>query len=257
MWRLWMQRLAAVFTPVVPPRFGYAICRILSLIYYLIDRRNRRHVLDNLSHIESVTGRFQRHRAALGVVMPVITNYYDLLRLRSADRNSILDLVVIHGQENLEEAVRTGKGVIVLSANLGNFSVVARNPALNGLDTTAITERVKPPELFDYLTRLRSAAGLDVASHGPGSVRPILQLLRRSGVLLLAGDRDVDGHDVTVPFFGEPAVLPAGPVLLAMRTGATLLPACTLRHSSERSFVAPFSRRFISPRWVPPRPTWR
>jgi phosphatidylinositol dimannoside acyltransferase len=56
-------------------------------------------------------------------------------------------------------------------------------------------------------------------------MRELEAVLARGGAVALLCDRDLNGRGVAVDFFGERTTLPAGPVTLAHRTGATLLPA--------------------------------
>ncbi|CCF86269.1 lysophospholipid acyltransferase family protein [Nitrolancea hollandica] len=237
MWLLWALRLGTMLVPLVPARLGYWMCRGIGISAYLAGFSARRRVMWNLRQGDPRASELQLHRAAIGVFTTVVTNYYDLIRMRSADRDEILGLLDIHGVRHLETAVEAGRGVIVLSAHLGNFSVVARYPALRGWPTAIIAERIHPPALDAFMVRLRSADGLEIISQGPEAARPILNVLHRKGVLILAADRDIAGNGHPVPFFGTPAHLPAGPVLLAMHTGAALLPAFTIRRSSSRSDV--------------------
>ncbi len=237
MWLLWALRLGTILVPLVPARLCYWMCRGIGISAYLCDFRARRRVIQNLRQSDPRVSRLQRHHAAICVFSTVVTNYYDLIRLRSADRDEILDLLDIHGVRHLETAVAAGRGVIVLSAHLGNFSVVARYPALRGWPTAIIAERIHPPALDAFMVRLRSVDGLEIISQGPEAARPILKVLRRKGVLILAADRDIAGNGYPVPFFGTTAHLPAGPVLLATHTGAALLPAFTIRRSPSRSDV--------------------
>ena len=53
----------------------------------------------------------------------------------------------------------------------------------------------------------------------------MLQALRANRIVCLLSDRDLTGDGVEVEFFGERTTLPGGPATLALRTGATLLPA--------------------------------
>ncbi len=237
MWLLWAMRAGALLTPIVPARAGYWICRVIGLLVYLLKVRTRAAVLDNLRHVAPKRGWLWRQRQALRVFITATTNYYDLLRLRSVDRERLSELIEVYGWPHLKAALARGKGVIVLSAHLGNFNVVAQYPAALGLQAAVIAEQVQPPALFRYFTRLRSAMGIRVLPPAAGSVLPILRLLRRNGLLLVAGDRDVTGNSRPVHFFDAPASLPVGPVVLALRTGATLLPAYTLRRSTRKSVV--------------------
>jgi phosphatidylinositol dimannoside acyltransferase len=56
-------------------------------------------------------------------------------------------------------------------------------------------------------------------------MRNLEQVLARNGAVALLCDRDLKGRGVAVEFFGERTTLPAGPVSLAIRTGAPLMPA--------------------------------
>ncbi len=234
---LWALRIGALLTVLVPTRLGYAICRIVGTLVFLIHYRARGHVLANLRHVCPNCSRVWRWRQGVRVFVTAAMNYYDLLRLRSVDRNRVRELVDLHGWPHFEEAHARGRGVIVISAHLGNFNVVAQYPAELGYEAAIVVERVRPPQLFQYLARLRSAAGVRVLPSGPEAIPAILRLLRRNGILLVAGDRDVTGHSHWVRFFDAPAPLPIGPVALALRTGATLLPAYTIRISTRKSLV--------------------
>ena len=235
MWTLRALRIASVLTPITPAPIGYLLCRIAALIFFLVNGWNRRQVIDNLRHVDPQMGRLGYRIAAFKVFETVFANYYDLLRFRTVDRDHFSELMEVQGRENLDPALQCGKGAIILTAHLGNYSVVGQYPATIGIRSAIIAERVQPPGLFNYMMRLRSATGIDVLPPGREAIPPILRLLRSNGMLMVAGDRDISGQGVTVDFFDEPATLPAGPVLLAMRTGAALIPAYTIRTSTRHS----------------------
>jgi KDO2-lipid IV(A) lauroyltransferase len=62
--------------------------------------------------------------------------------------------------------------------------------------------------------------------------------LRRGAVVALVADRDVSGTGQPVEFFGAPARLPTGAVLLGLRTGAPLVPVFAQRLRDARLFVS-------------------
>ena len=69
---------------------------------------------------------------------------------------------------------------------------------------------------------------------GPDTLKELLAVLRRNEVAGLVMDRDVAGTGVDVPFFGSEASLPGGAALLALRTGAPILPAVAYRTPDGR-----------------------
>jgi phosphatidylinositol dimannoside acyltransferase len=237
MWLLRSLKVAAVLTPLVPARVGYVVCWILATLFYLINRTARRNILENLQRVTPGAAPLTRLRTALRVCYTVVSNYYDLLRIRSVDRGRVAGNVEIKGLEHVQRALGYGRGVIIVSGHIGNFSVMAKLPASLGMKTAVVAERVEPPELFHYMARLRSAMDIQVIPPETGSLRRIVDLLNDNGVLLLAADRDVTNQGLPVTLFGEETRLPAGPVMLASRTGAALIPGFTNRRSDGISTV--------------------
>jgi lauroyl/myristoyl acyltransferase len=237
MWSLRALRIGEFLTPILPARVSYGLCYLLAFVFCLFKVPTRRQVVDNLRHIEPGRSWLGYQIDAFKVFFTVNANYYDLLRMRIVDHDVMQDMLEVEGREHLDRALKAGKGAIILSAHLGNFSVVAKYPGMIGIRSAIIAERVQPAGLFNFMVRLRSAAGIDIFPPGREAIPPIIRLLRSNGVLLVAGDRDVSHQGIEVEFFGQPASLPAGPALLAMRTGAALIPAYTVRKSLRHSAV--------------------
>jgi len=67
-----------------------------------------------------------------------------------------------------------------------------------------------------------------------------LAAIRNNHVTVLLADRDIVGGGVEVEFFGERTTLPSGPVTLALRSGAPLIPAAVLfRGAGHHAVVRP------------------
>lgn len=237
MWLFRSLRSFARLVPFIPVSLGNLLCAFIGLVYFLFNVRARRNVLANLANVDPSRNWLWRQATAYRVCVTVVANYYDLLRFRSADHSDALDHINVEGLEHITRARKSGRGVIIVSGHIGNFSVMARLPAALGLPAALIAERVEPPVLYHYMARLRAAMGIEVIPPGPGSLRRVINLLNDNGILLLAADRDVTRHGHPVTLFQRRTSLPAGPVILAMKTGAALIPAHTLRTSSRDSAV--------------------
>jgi lauroyl/myristoyl acyltransferase len=86
-------------------------------------------------------------------------------------------------------------------------------------------EALEPPDVFEWFVSFRERLGMQVITVGPGAAAACTRALASNHLLCLLCDRLVSGAAGTeVEFFGERTLLPAGPVTLAIRTGATLLP---------------------------------
>jgi KDO2-lipid IV(A) lauroyltransferase len=136
----------------------------------------------------------------------------------------------------MDRALARGKGVILFSAHFGNVDILIQVPLALGVPLSTPVEHVQPERLFQYTLRLRTSHGLRMFPTG-GPMMGLYRALKRGEVIGLAADRGIDVSTRRVEFFGAPASLPEGPVRLALRTGAALLPGSGLR-LPDNSFLA-------------------
>ena len=216
-------RLAGVLVPRIPPVIGYPLFSLIGGLVHRFNARARASVRDNIRHVLGPEApQSQVNRLARATFDYVAYNYYDLFRLPTLSADRVKAMVRVEGWENVEAALSLGKGVVMTSAHFGNIEIVLYAMLMRGLEITIPAERVQPPELYDYLTALRTSKGLKLIPVD-GPMLELFRTLRRGGVAGVAGDRNVAGQGTVVEFFGAPARLPDGHVRLAMRTGAPLI----------------------------------
>ncbi len=222
-------RLMGTLMPLVPPRLGYALFDRIGDLAHDRSKASHDNVYDNLRHVlgpeteharlEQVARQIFRHQAR---------NYFDLFRVASLSGDEIRDLVTVHGLDNIGRALEAGKGVIMFTAHFGNLDIAGQMFALEGYPVTIVAEHLQPERLFQYVSSLRASKGLKLIPSDE-FLRPLYRALRNNEIVGLAADRNLTGTGSLVSFFGAPALLPDGHVRLALRTGAKLLPAFSLR----------------------------
>jgi len=124
----------------------------------------------------------------------------------------------------LEDAAEAGKGAILAVPHLGGWDFAGAWLCSVGYPLTVVVEPLEPPEMFEWFAEFRRSLGMEVVPLGPEAGRAVMRALRENRFACLLSDRDIGGGGVEVEFFGERTTLPAGPVTLALRTGAPLLP---------------------------------
>jgi KDO2-lipid IV(A) lauroyltransferase len=148
-------------------------------------------------------------------------------------------LASTEGLEHLATAERMGRGLVVVTAHLGNWELGGR---LLAGTVTRPTHVVVAPERDPAVERfLRAESGpvRFVTRTGPTDVLPLVGALKRNEVVALQGDRALGGRgDRLQPFFGAPAAFPLGPFLLARAAGAPVLPAFCLLRADRRYTIA-------------------
>jgi lauroyl/myristoyl acyltransferase len=128
--------------------------------------------------------------------------------------------------ERLDEALASGRGVILALPHMGNWDLAGAWVVVTRVPFTTVAERLKPEKLFDRFVAYREGLGMEVLplTGGIGTLGTLAQRLRAGGLVCLVGDRDLSESGVEVEFLGEATRMPAGPAALAAQTGAALLP---------------------------------
>lgn len=231
-------KIGLVLARRVPHPLLRAICYPLATAGYLFYGHDRRLIIAHQRRVLGAASGPRLHWQAWRVLLGAMRNHYALVRLFALDDAAILGLVELRGGEHLAAARAAGRGAIVLGAHLGNYNFLAPFMALYTHPAGAIVEPLEPPALFDFVSAARAGTGLQLVSADREGVRAAMRLLRANGVLALTGDRILGANGVAVDFFGHPALLPQGPVVLAQRTGAPLLPATLHNLPGGRYLIA-------------------
>jgi KDO2-lipid IV(A) lauroyltransferase len=125
----------------------------------------------------------------------------------------------------LKTGASDGRGVILALPHLGNWDAAAAWVTANGWPMVTVAERLKPEAVFNQFVAYREALGMEVLPLTGGQRPPLDVLAERLGqgfLVALLGDRDLSRNGVEVEFFGGRTRMPAGPAILAIRTGAPL-----------------------------------
>ncbi|MDQ3146089.1 MAG: phosphatidylinositol mannoside acyltransferase [Actinomycetota bacterium] len=148
---------------------------------------------------------------------------------------------VCEGMENLEGGLARGNGVILALPHLGGWDYGGAWLSTQGHPVTAVVEAIEPPELFEWFAGFRRSLGMVVVPLGPEAGPAVLTALHANKVVCLLSDRDVAGGGVEVEFFGERTTLPGGPLTLALRTGAVVLPTAVYFEgpTGHRAIIGP------------------
>jgi KDO2-lipid IV(A) lauroyltransferase len=150
-------------------------------------------------------------------------------------------------RENLESALKEGKGVIGISAHFGNFPLMLLYLAQMGFPTNAIIRPSRDEIVEKDFQAARSRLGLKTVHSYPreACVSQSLKALRDQELLIVLMDQNTGSKSgVYVDFFGQKAGTATGPIIFAMRTGAPLLPIFTLRQGNSDRHTLVIEKHF-------------
>ena len=209
----------------LPRKAWLSICGLLGRIAYYFVIETRKLVVKHLTLAYSKEKTAKEIDYLSKRVFTMLgKNAGDILRARSVKTLPDLDkFLAVHGMENFENASKKGKGVIFLTSHLGAFDLQITVMALHGLKPNIIGTPLKDPRLNDLLFDYRNAYGAVAVERGKETFR-LIKALKSAGSVAILIDQDTKVKSRFVNFFDRPAATPVGASILAMKTGAAIVP---------------------------------
>ncbi|HEY3404206.1 MAG TPA: lysophospholipid acyltransferase family protein [Ohtaekwangia sp.] len=215
-----------IFLSTLIPRIAWLkFCGFLGRVAYRFAHNTRNRTLRHLAMAFPEKTPAQVTALAKKVFEYLGKNSGEMLRASATidDLNDLGKVLTVHGYENFEKANAKGKGVIFLTCHLGAFDLQITVMALRGLNPNIIGTPLKNAKLNDLLWNYRNKHGAIAIERGRETFR-MIKILKSAGSVALLIDQDTKVKTRFVNFFGMPAATPVGATVLAMKTGASIVP---------------------------------
>jgi KDO2-lipid IV(A) lauroyltransferase len=146
-------------------------------------------------------------------------------------REDVLQRVKLHGFEQALKGVDLSKGLIVVSAHLGNWEIGMQVlPCFFNRPLTAVAKKFKAGWVENWLLRVRTRFGSRIL-YKKGVLAEMTRVVREGGVLTILIDmaRRKDGIDIE--FFGKKATATPAVAMLALRVRCPVIPVFCFRET--------------------------
>ena len=197
---------------------------ISSLGFYIIPAE-REKTIKNLTKVFGESkSRNEINKMAKQVFSNLGRNMADAFAVPRFTKNNIDLYIQAEGLENIENALKSGNGVIALTGHIGNWELLGAYLSIKGFPINVVGAPIYDPRLDEQVVKNREYSGMKYIARG-SATRDIIRALRQNEVVGILIDQDtkrVDG--IFVDFLGHPAYTPIGPTILAMKTKAVIVP---------------------------------
>lgn len=237
--------IGSLIIKAIPGQLLYKVAGVLARLSYRLMAKQRRIALESLriafsgkkspAQIEQIAKNCFISMAKSGIEVAFLIDRPELLKKHIHFEN-------VH---YLQEALSQKKGVILVSAHFGNFPLLLAKISLEGYSIAGIMRTMRDRRAEEFFLEKRKRLKIKVIYSQPrkACVEQSIQALRNNEVLFILLDQHFGSGGVMVDFFGKKAQTATGPVVLAQRTGATILPCFMVRQKDDTSkliFEPPF-----------------
>lgn len=242
---LWLRHRTAEYclrafiflVPRLPHRLLVLITSAVARLTFAILWKYRKLMEENVSM--AMSDQFLPVKRRKTVVRMAWRNFvwglYETACALYTSTDTICASVAIEGEEYLKRALEKGKGVIALGAHLGNFTMIGPRLAAAGYPFSILVKHPPDQRLARLIDDYRAKVGVKTISAKPRrqAARQILGALKRNEVVLVLPDVFKSGS-VNAQFLGSAVYVRRGPVTLALRAGAAVVPMFVTRDAEDR-----------------------
>ncbi len=226
----WLKRSAANLPLKIIVKAG----RLLGMFMYIAAFRHRRIVNRNLQLIHPDWSQGHINKFSKKFFQNFGITIVEILQMTCLSKEDILQRITIHGEENLINAAKSPKGVIVISAHIGNWEMLCLFVSCYFEKPFAIVGRSIGSRLLSKLIyQLRERFG-NIVIERKGAFSKMTKALRKGdavGLLIDQGVKSSEGVDIT--FLGKNSNATPGAALLSIRSDCPVLPVFCVRQKDN------------------------
>lgn len=229
-------RMAQIVSRTLPRRFAYWLGLRIADHFYASDHDGRRAIMSNFRQILTMQG-ITASDKTLEQMARKNFQYFgkylvDFFKFARFTPTVIRRLVSLEHIEYLEQAEALGRGIIFITAHLGNWELGGAILAAMGRRIHAVFLPHRENKINTLFQKHRSQRGLQCIPLGHAA-RGVMEALKHNECVAMLADRDFTAHHHPILFFGKPAHLSSGPARIAVKTQAPLVPTFLLRQPDD------------------------
>jgi lauroyl/myristoyl acyltransferase len=233
----------------VPPFLSYALSQIIADISYVFYKPAVKNLKKNLRCALPLISEEELSSLARRLLRNYSKYLVDYGRFTGLNKKNTSELIsCFDGKENLEAALKMNRGLILLTAHLGNWELGGIFFGSYGITTNVVTLPDENPEIDSIRRWYRELYGVKTITidNSPFSTIEMIKALNnREAIAILIDRYNSRQNNTTVDFFNKPTLFPRGPLTLSRLTGAPIVVAFVVREKGgykgvvEKLFMVP------------------
>jgi KDO2-lipid IV(A) lauroyltransferase len=210
---------------VLPERF----CRLKGVAFgrlgYVLLRKRRRVAIENARRISPGISQSEAKATARRCFENLGVNFLESLLFPYIKKEEYSQRFRLETRGNVEDLLKANRGALALGFHYSNWEITGITSFLLGREIVALARPLKGhARLNQFLNSLRGSTGLTIIPN-KDTARDVLRLLKENRMVAFLGDqREKRSKGVWVDLFGQKVPTSKGIVMIAMKTGAPVIP---------------------------------
>jgi len=220
------------FIPLTVARF---IGKLIGTIAFMVPMTRKKMALENiLSSFDGVMTRGEAKKLLKRVYFHFGQTFLEVPFAMRLNPQNMHKYIAFEHEENLRNALTKGKGVLALTGHFGNWELMCTAVAIHFGNLAVVVRPLDFEPADKLMVDLRSRYGTEIISAHRG-MRHLMRAVRQNKIIGILLDQNVDWYEgAFVNFLGRPACSNKGLALLALRTGAPVIPFFSVKDEAGR-----------------------
>ena len=210
---------------VLPEKSAYKLANLISDQIYNKNGKGVKRLRSNYQRVMPNISELQLDKLTKDGMRSYLRYWFDTFRLNKWSKSRIIETTFVVRENLLRDPIETKKGCIIALPHSGNWDHAAAYFCSTGIPLTAVVEKLKPEAIFKKFLAYRQSIGIEAISHKEKTIPILMDRLNQGKLIALVADRDMSRNGIEVNFLGGIAKMPAGPAILAIKTGSPLITA--------------------------------
>jgi len=221
----WTTTLIIALFHLIPLGLRKWLFKLFFRLFYLVSAKQRLIALHNIKSAFPEKSMEEVEDIAKGVFRHFAIVAAEFFELPYVTKEDLHEWVEFEGLEYVEDALKQGKGMLSIVGHFGNWELMTVAFPLVAYPINIVYRPLDSPVMDNLAGWVRTKGGNALIPKG-GSGKKIIRLLKENKVLGILSDQNVDTREgLFVDFFGRPACTSVGLAVLALQSGAPVIPA--------------------------------
>lgn len=144
--------------------------------------------------------------------------------------------LTVEGEENLKNALRGGRGAVLITGHFGSWEMMGAMLADRGWPIDYLVGEQHNLLVNDLMNSHRTMFGIGLIELGVAA-KGVFKAIRNGRMVAMLSDQDAGSDGTIVRFLGRPASTPKGPAAFALKTGAPQICGFIIRHGIDQKII--------------------
>ncbi len=225
-------KITMTFLHLFPINFSKKIGLMLAEIAFIFVPVRKKHIINSLKESFPEKSEKEILKIAKDVYRQFVITFVEIIYFPKMSSEELKNFVNFENIYLVENALKNGKGAVMLSAHYGNWELLAISFAQR-YPLSVIVARQENPHVDKMIDDIRSSKGYNTIYKDKAPMG-VMKALRRNEFVAILADQDAGGQGVFVPFFGRPASTAKGPAVFALRAGCPIIASFCIRMPDGR-----------------------